>query len=160
MSRFLFATAPADGHTLPALPIARALIERGHSVRWYAGSSTRTGSPAIGATFMPMSDHDFSIVGVDALFPERVELRGLGQAASTTWRSASPADRDPRTRPDGPARGGARRLLVGDTGLIAGHMLTELGGPPFAALGITVLGLARAGTWRRSASVSAPSRTR
>ena len=38
MSRFLFATTPADGHTLPALPIARALIERGHSVRWYTGA--------------------------------------------------------------------------------------------------------------------------
>ena len=37
MSAFLFATTPAAGHTLPALPIARALIERGHAVRWYAG---------------------------------------------------------------------------------------------------------------------------
>lgn len=34
---FIFATTPADGHTVPALPIARTLVERGHTVRWYAG---------------------------------------------------------------------------------------------------------------------------
>ncbi len=49
MSRFLFATVPADGHTLPALPVARALIERGHSVRWYAGIKYEERITGIGA---------------------------------------------------------------------------------------------------------------
>lgn len=43
-----FATTPADGHTVPALPIVRALIERGHSVRWYAGRKYADRIQAIG----------------------------------------------------------------------------------------------------------------
>ena len=31
--RFLFATTPLPGHVNPGLPIARALVERGHEVR-------------------------------------------------------------------------------------------------------------------------------
>lgn len=139
-SSILFATTPADGHTVPALPIARALIERGHRVRWYAGRKYADRIRAIGAEYLPMSDHDFSVVGLDEYFPVRAQLSGVAKLKfDMTDAFARPArthlsdlraalDREPAD------------LIVGDTGMVAGPMLTELGGPPFAALGISVIG--------------------
>ncbi len=37
MSSFIFATMPAVGNPVPALSIAKVVIDRGHSVRWYVG---------------------------------------------------------------------------------------------------------------------------
>ncbi|HEU5265625.1 MAG TPA: hypothetical protein VFU35_02950, partial [Jatrophihabitans sp.] len=71
MTRFLFATAPAVGHTRPALPIASLLVERGHSVRWYAGTAFADAIAETGATFVPMSADDYSVGGLDEFFPER-----------------------------------------------------------------------------------------
>lgn len=140
MSRFLFATVPADGHTLPALPIARTLIERGHTVRWYAGAKYADRIAAIGARFAPMSDHDYSWTGLDAMFPERTELSGL---AKLKFDMANGFSAPTRTHvrdimallEDEPAD-----LLVGDTGLIAGSIVSELGAAPFAAFGVSVVG--------------------
>ncbi len=69
MSAFLFATTPAAGPTLPALPIARALIERGHPVRWYAGAAFADRMAAVGAAYLPMSAYDYSPTGLDDYFP-------------------------------------------------------------------------------------------
>lgn len=139
-SRIIFATTPADGHTVPALPIARTLIERGHTVRWYAGRKYADRIRAVGAEYLPMSDHDYSMVGLDEFFPARSKLSGL---AKLKFDMAVAFSQPARTHladllavlKDEPAH-----LVVGDTGLIAGPMLTELGGPPFAALGISVVG--------------------
>ena len=140
MSNILFATTPADGHTVPALPIARVLIERGHHVRWYAGRKYADRIRAIGAEFLPMSDHDFSLVGLDEFFPQRAELSGIAKlkfdmnvAFAEPTRThlkdlQSVLEREPTD------------LIVGDTGMGAGPMLSELGGPPFAAFGISVVG--------------------
>ena len=50
MTRFLFATMPAAGHVIPALTVARELVERGHEVQWYTGAAYRGAIEAIGAT--------------------------------------------------------------------------------------------------------------
>ncbi|MET0692290.1 MAG: glycosyltransferase [Propionibacteriaceae bacterium] len=140
MSRFLFATMPAVGHTVPALPIAQALVERGHSVRWYAGVAFADQIAAVGATYCPMSADDYSVSSLDDYYPERREHRGLrklqfdmvtgfakpvpGQVADLRALLAEePAD-----------------VVVGDTGFLGGPLLQELGGPPFAAFGISVVG--------------------
>ena len=41
MSRILVATVPAAGHVQPLLPLARALITRGHELVWYTGQKVR-----------------------------------------------------------------------------------------------------------------------
>ena len=79
MSAFLFATTPAAGHKLPALPIARALIERGHAVRWCAGAAFTDRITAIGTTHLPMSTYDYSPTGLDDYFPERAGERALAK---------------------------------------------------------------------------------
>src|SRR5262245_27239341 len=39
MSRILFASHPFDGHFNPLTSLAMHLVEHGHDVRWYTGSS-------------------------------------------------------------------------------------------------------------------------
>jgi UDP:flavonoid glycosyltransferase YjiC (YdhE family) len=52
---FLFATMPMVGHVNPLRPIARALVARGHTVRWYAGRRFRDAVESTGAEFVRMS---------------------------------------------------------------------------------------------------------
>jgi UDP:flavonoid glycosyltransferase YjiC (YdhE family) len=78
MARFLFATVPVPGHVNPGLPLARALIRRGHEVRWYAGQRFRAAVTATGATFLPLDPRlDYDASDLDAAFPGRKGLTGL-----------------------------------------------------------------------------------
>jgi MGT family glycosyltransferase len=140
MSHFLFATSPADGHTLPALPIASALIRRGHTVAWYAGAAYAERIRSIGANFRPMSAHDFSVVDIDDHFPGRRELSGPASLKFDLEFTFSEPTRTHLRDLLALLADESADLVVGDTGLIAGPMLTELGGPPFAAFGISVVG--------------------
>ena len=139
MSSFVFATTPAVGHTVPALPIARALIERGHFVRWYAGAAFADKIRAIGATHLPMSANDYSQVGLDGFYPERKSHRGLGKIrfdiVSVFGGSVPGHLRDLRSV----LAAEPADALVGDVALAAGPILHDLGGPPFAAFGISVV---------------------
>jgi UDP:flavonoid glycosyltransferase YjiC (YdhE family) len=56
MSRFLISTMPAAGHVAPALPLARALVERGHQVLWHTGPAQAARVAATGATFVPFGE--------------------------------------------------------------------------------------------------------
>ncbi len=93
--RIVFATTPADGHTVPALPIARALTERGHTVRWYAGRKYADRIRAVGAEYLPMSDHDYSLVGLDGFFPDPITAVRSGQAEVRHGRGLHPAGSNP-----------------------------------------------------------------
>jgi MGT family glycosyltransferase len=140
MSRFLFTTTPFVGHTRPALPVAKLLVERGHSVRWYTGAAMADSVTAVGATFVPMSEGDQSTVGLDEFLPERADRTGRRQAQFDFMHALA--------RPVRTQIADLRRILdrqpadvvVGDAGFLGGPLLQELGGPPFAAFGISVLG--------------------
>ncbi|MRH93589.1 glycosyl transferase [Nocardia sp. SYP-A9097] len=68
---FLFATIAIEAHTSNALPFARRLIERGHTVLWYAGRAFRDRIEATGATFFPYVDApDFSGHDLLTYFPQ------------------------------------------------------------------------------------------
>lgn len=54
---------------MPALPIARALIERGHSVRRYAGAAFADRTTDIGEAYRPMSSYDYSQNRAGRLLP-------------------------------------------------------------------------------------------
>jgi hypothetical protein len=54
LARFLLCTVPLTGRIGPGLPIARALVERGHEVRWYTGRRFRAKVEATGARFEPL----------------------------------------------------------------------------------------------------------
>jgi UDP:flavonoid glycosyltransferase YjiC (YdhE family) len=83
MARFLFATVPVLGHVNPGLPIARALIQRGHQVRWYTGQAFRGAVEATGAQYLPMNPQiDYDATNLDATYPGRKGLTGL---AAMKW---------------------------------------------------------------------------
>lgn len=142
MARFLFATVPQSGHTYPGIPIARALIERGHEIAWYTGRRFQAAIEASGARFTPIeSAIDLGEVNLDEHFPGRAKLSGLagfkfdlkhlfldavpGQVADLKRiLAAFPAD-----------------IVVGDTGFLGMGLLHELGGPRYATYGITALTL-------------------
>ncbi|OHV65186.1 nucleotide disphospho-sugar-binding domain-containing protein [Pseudofrankia sp. BMG5.36] len=141
MARFLFATVPAVGHTLPALPIARALIERGHTVRWYTGVAFADKITAVGASFHPITDpgFDYSLDGLDQRYPRRRELSGLKKLQFDMVQGFSrpvPSQvRDLRAL----LREEPADAVIADTGFIGGVFLRELGGPPLAGFGVSVL---------------------
>jgi UDP:flavonoid glycosyltransferase YjiC (YdhE family) len=54
MVRILIATLPAEGHVRPGIPIAKALVDRGHDVTWYTGSKFKSMVAGTGARFAPV----------------------------------------------------------------------------------------------------------
>jgi UDP:flavonoid glycosyltransferase YjiC (YdhE family) len=158
MSRFLFATVPVAGHVLPGLPIAKELINRGHSVRWYGGAAFADRIRRIGASYHPMSGGDYSTVELDSFFPARKKKKGIRKLQfDMVYAFALPvrtAVRDlTALLEEEPAD-----VVVGDTAFGAGPTVSELGGPPFPAFGISVVGFPAA-TYPRSALVSLPAGT-
>ncbi|MCU0493554.1 MAG: hypothetical protein MUD01_18360 [Chloroflexaceae bacterium] len=142
MARFLICTVPATGHVNPGLPIASALVQRGHTVWWYTGRQFQAAIEATGARFTPLrSVIDPADQPMEARFPERAKLAGLagfkydlkhlflddapGQVADLRRiLRAFPAD-----------------LILGDTGFIGMALLHELDHVHFATYGITALTL-------------------
>jgi UDP:flavonoid glycosyltransferase YjiC (YdhE family) len=142
MARFLFATQPITGHVLPALPLVRALVERGHEVAWYAGARFRQRIEATGAQFEPyQSAYDYDDRDYDAAFPGRSALKGLDQIRfdfiHLFMKQIGPQHHDL-------ARVHARfaaDVTVGDPSIAATFALHERGGPPNAVYNITCLGI-------------------
>lgn len=139
--RYLFATVPAAGHVHPAVPIARALVARGHEVRWLTGSAFRELVTSTGAVFEPLVETDDPAGGstFNERFPEREGLSGLagikfdikhlfldeipGQVADLE-RVLSTYGAD---------------AVVADAGFVGASVQHELHGTPWASIGITPL---------------------
>ena len=136
----LICSTPAEGHVNPATPIARALVERGHHVRWYTGSEFRATVEATGAVFEPVVDATDPISAtLDERFPGRVGLEGLAGIKfdlKHLFLDEVPAQiRDlQRVLAKTPVD-----VMLVDTGFSAALLFHELGGPPFATYGISLL---------------------
>jgi UDP:flavonoid glycosyltransferase YjiC (YdhE family) len=149
MARFLIGTIPQVGHVNPALPIARKLVERGHEVWWYTGTALQSKVEATGARFVPIrTGMDFSDPKniPDSLLEKRKSLKGLeqfkfdfkyfftdsavGQVKDfTDILREFPAD-----------------VLLSDVCFLGAAWVHEKGGPPWAALGISALGIVSSDT--------------
>ena len=80
MARIVVGSVPVLGHLNPLVPIVRALVARGHEVRWLAGAKYRSKVEAAGAQFVPMTHaRDYDDAQIDREFPGRTRLRGLAQ---------------------------------------------------------------------------------
>ena len=141
MTRFLFATMPAAGHVTPGLPLVRELVDRGHEVHWYTGAAYREAIEAAGATHRPIvSAYDFGGLGIDEAFPELTGLTGLKMVRKALQRtfidSGAGMLRDLQAiLDDFPAD-----VAVSEALFVATRWLHELGGPPWATLGESMLG--------------------
>ncbi len=141
MSSFLIATMPATGHVAPALPIARALVDRGHDVFWYTGAIYRDLIEATGATHLPIAKaYDFGGLGIDEAFPQLTGLTGIAMVRQAMQRVF--IDCVPTMLADLQAITAEHRFdaALSEPLFATTRVLHELGGPPWATLGITMLG--------------------
>ncbi len=78
MAKILIATIPGSGHVSPMLPVAAALVRRGHEVRWYTGKVFQSRIEAVGAAYEPMhTAFDHGGMAIEEAFPHLQGLRGL-----------------------------------------------------------------------------------
>lgn len=140
MARFLIGTLPLTGHFNPALPIARKLVERGHTVWWYTGRKYQAKVEATGAIFVPMqAGLDIGDADLNDVFPARKGLKNIALLKHDLkyfFANAVPGHiQDLKVlvaqfKPD---------VILGDTGFTAPAVLHEMGGPVWAAFSITSL---------------------
>ena len=80
MARFLLTAMPFTGHIAPTLPVAQALVARGHDVRFYTGSAFRDRIEGSGAVFVPWRKApDFDENNLAPTFPRLGGEKGLRQ---------------------------------------------------------------------------------
>ena len=78
MSTFLFASTPVPAHTTNPIPFAQRLIERGHTVLWYAGRVFHEQLAATGAVPLALeAAEDFGGVDFEKHFPQFAGLTGV-----------------------------------------------------------------------------------
>ncbi|MFT7835983.1 glycosyltransferase [Saccharothrix sp. BKS2] len=139
----LFASVPFPGHTTPLLPIARALTERGHRVRWCAGRRFAGQVEAAGAEFVALDEAiDLSRGTVDELFPERARVTGLAKLRFdmvSVFIDPVPAQVAALRRAHGER---AADVVVHDVGFGGGGAFGALAGVPNVSVGVTPLMLA------------------
>lgn len=133
MAKFLVGAMPAVGHVTPLISLVRALVERGHEVRWYTGKRFQSQIEAVGAQYLPMkSAPDVDENELDVFFPQRRALSGLKQLKFDIKHffadSATGQVKDwQEILVDYPAD-----LLFADSTFIGAGWTHELGGPPWA----------------------------
>jgi MGT family glycosyltransferase len=141
MNRFLFTTMPATGHVVPMLPLARELSARGHEVHWYTGAVYRPQVEAAGAVHHPIRRaEDFGGQTIGEAFPELLGLTGIAmvrQAFQRVFIANAPGMLEDCQEivAEHPAD-----AILSEPLFVAARWLHELGGPPWATLGETMLG--------------------
>lgn len=136
MARFLLSTMPALGHVNPFVPVASELAARGHEVVWHSGPAFHSVIEATGARFVAAeATPDFERIPVE---PDP-GASGLAAAISVIRRLF--VDRVAGQVAD------YRRILetfpadvvVADLCAFGAATLHDLGGPPYATIGINPL---------------------
>jgi UDP:flavonoid glycosyltransferase YjiC (YdhE family) len=144
MARFLIATIPLVGHVNPALPIARQLVERGHEVWWYTGKTLQSKIEATGARFLPIrTGMDFSDPNnvPDSLREKRKNLKGLAQFKFDFKHFFGDSAVGQVKDLTDILREFPADVLLSDVCFLGAAWVHETGGPPWAAFGITALGI-------------------
>lgn len=77
MATFLIASIPITAHTTNPMPFAARLVERGHTVLWYAGRTFHDRIATTGAVPVPYADaEDFGGVDIFEAFPHLAGREG------------------------------------------------------------------------------------
>jgi UDP:flavonoid glycosyltransferase YjiC (YdhE family) len=136
MARFLLSTMPALGHVNPFVPVAAELAMRGHEVAWHSGPRFRAVIEATGARFVAAeTTPDFERIPVEP------DAGASGLAAATSVIRRLFVDRVAGQVAD------YRRIVeafpadvvVADLCAFGAATFHDLGGPPYATIGINPL---------------------
>jgi UDP:flavonoid glycosyltransferase YjiC (YdhE family) len=140
VARFLFAATALAGHVNPALPLVRALTAAGHRVRFVTGSAFEDAITRAGAEFVACpSEGDYRESNLDRQFPERAARKGIKKLK---WDIANvfvapitvQAEQVRKLLAEEPVD-----AIVADVVCLGAVLVGELGGPPVALYGISVL---------------------
>jgi UDP:flavonoid glycosyltransferase YjiC (YdhE family) len=142
MAKILVGSMPTAGHFNPLVPLARALVARGHSVLWYTGAQRREKVTALGAQHAPMLhalDYEESELG--QIYPARTKLFGIAQLKHDmkhVFIDAGPPqlrDLQELTRDFTPD------VMLGEPGFIGGVFYHELTQTPYVTLNVLPMGI-------------------
>ena len=137
MARILIATTPAMGHISPLVPLAKALVGRGHDIRWYTASKYRTPVEASGAQFVGYSRaRDFDDAKIDEEFPGRARLRGLAQLKYDMKHVFIDAAPDQAADIQEIMQSFPADVLMYDAAMVGGLLVHEQNGRPSLAVGV------------------------
>ncbi|HET9117836.1 MAG TPA: hypothetical protein VFN75_07150, partial [Pseudonocardiaceae bacterium] len=127
---------------MPAIPVVRALVRRGHDVWWYVGRRFRAQVEASGAHFVEYGQaYDYDDRDCDIAFPGRSGLSDLNQIRFDLLNLfIAQAGKQHRDLTAILARFPAD-VVVGDPSMFAAVTIEETGGPPSAIYNVSCLGL-------------------
>ncbi|GAA1665988.1 glycosyltransferase [Fodinicola feengrottensis] len=136
MAKFLISTMPETGHIYPALPIATALAARGHQVRWHTGPDFADKVSQTGASFVPMKHAP----RFQDLTPRPKQSRSWEAVVGALRRLfVEPAPGQLRDYTEILSDFDADVVINESTAGLGPRLLHELGGPPWARLGVSPL---------------------
>ncbi|HYI10498.1 MAG TPA: nucleotide disphospho-sugar-binding domain-containing protein [Thermoanaerobaculia bacterium] len=140
MARYLFAPMPLTGHVNPGLPIAKALIARGHDVRFYSSARFKKAIEGIGARWVPLRN----ALAVDEehldMFPGR-PAEGIAQLQYDIKNIFIEFVRGALADLVAELRREPADVIVGDNASAVVEAVHQKVGIPWAVYGITVLGM-------------------
>jgi MGT family glycosyltransferase len=142
MAHILIGSMPTAGHVNPLLPLARALVARGHQVAWYTGLKHRKRVEATGARYLAMKrTRDYDEGELDTVFPGRAGLRGLAALKFDIKHvfidNGIPQLHDiEEILQEFPAD-----MMLGEPGFVGGILHHERAGLPLAVLNVLPMGL-------------------
>lgn len=147
MTRILIATTPVAGHVMPFVPLARALVERGHDVRWYTGARYRAQVETSGGRFVGYRRaRDIDDGRLDLEFPERGRLSGLAQLKFDMKHVFIDAAPDQLLDIRAMLQSSPADIVIHDATMFGALFHHEQGGPPSLCLGVTPLVLSSGDT--------------
>ena len=140
MARMLVATVPLTGHVHPMLVLVRALIERGHEIRWYGGTKFAPAIEATRATFEPMrTARDWDDADVEAALPALRGTRGLGRVKAQLREMFIAPMGDQLRDLQAITDDFAPEVVIADSAHLGASLLPETRDIPWAGVGISAL---------------------
>lgn len=130
MARVLVATVPLAGHVNPMVLVVRALVARGHEVRWCAGSAFRGAVESSGAAFVALAGAPvMEVAGVRGLAKVKRQLIELFIAPAPVQAAQLAAE----------CASWSPALLLADSAHLGAALEAERSGVPFVQLGVSAL---------------------
>lgn len=142
MARFLIGTIPAVGHVNPALPIACALVKRGHEVWWYTGEEFQSKVEATGARYVPIVnafDPSDPKKMPESLLEKRKTLQGIAKVKFEFKHFIVDGVKGQVKDYTDILREFPADVLLSDFAFLGASWVHEKGGPPWATIGVSPL---------------------
>ena len=140
MARLLVATVPLTGHVDPMRLLVKALVGRGHEVRWYGARKFAERIEATGAVFAPMQRaHDWDDSDVEAALPALRGKRGLARVKAQLREMFIAPMVDQLRDLEAIDDAWHADAIVADVAHLGAALLSETRGVPWVQVGISAL---------------------